>query len=111
MAIKIPVRRIQEIFRSELGLKYKNVKRISYNANTEKNLVMRKMFAGNLLKLLDMKRRIINIDESWLNDTMQKRKKWREHGSTNSVCGHQVNPRISLIGGIDTLGNVYISAL
>ena len=64
-----------------------------------------------MLKLLRDQMRIINIDETWINNTMFRRKKWREHGSTNSVPGHQVNPRISLIGGIDTSGNVYLSAL
>ena len=61
--------------------------------------------------MLKQKKRIVNIDESWLNDTSFQRKKWKEHGTTNSVLGHQVNPRISMIAAVDNLGNAFISLL
>ena len=35
--------------------------------------------------------------------------KWRPFGSTNSVARKQVSPRISMIIGFDTLGNIYAS--
>ena len=35
--------------------------------------------------------------------------KWRPYGSTNSVAKKQVTPRISMIIGFDTLGNIYAS--
>jgi hypothetical protein len=69
------------------------------------------MFAKEMIKLLAEGKRVINIDESWLNDTNFARKKWKAHGTTNSVLGHQVNPRISMIGAVDTEGNAYISLL
>ena len=52
---------------------------------------------------------IINIDESWLAAPDFRRMKWRIKGSTNSVPNMQMTPRISLIVGVDTLGNVYLS--
>jgi transposase len=63
------------------------------------------------MELLNSNTRILNIDESWLNDTQFLTKKWQEHGTTNSVHGHQVNPRISMIAGIDTEGDVYLALL
>jgi hypothetical protein len=30
------------------------------------------------------KKRIINVDETWLGDTQFIRSKWRQHGTTNS---------------------------
>ena len=36
---------VAQIFRQELGLKYKMVRRIAYNANTEKSLALRSMFS------------------------------------------------------------------
>ena len=38
-----------------------------------------------------------------------RRMKWRVKGTTNSVPSMQVLPRISMIVGLDTLGNVYLS--
>jgi len=35
-----------------MGLKWKRVKRISFNANSEKNLVLRQQFALRLIDLL-----------------------------------------------------------
>ena len=46
------------MFRRDLGLKYKRVQRIPYNANTEKSLILRSMFAKELLKLLVQKKKI-----------------------------------------------------
>ena len=40
-----------------------------------------------------------------------RRMKWRPKGCTNSVAKLQLNPRITLIAGLDTKGNVYLSLL
>jgi hypothetical protein len=92
-----------------MGLKWKQTKRISFNANSEKNLVLRQQFALRMVDLLHQGFRILNIDETWLSDTMFIRKKWREHGSTNSVVGNSVSPRLSLILAFDSHGEVYLS--
>ena len=55
------------------------------------------------------KKIILNIDESWLDIMDYRRMKWRPYGSTNSVAMKQVSPRISMIIGFDTLGNIYAS--
>jgi len=62
-----------------------------------------------LIDLIFRGYRILNEDESWLSDTMFIRRKWREHGSTNSVVGNAVSPRISVILGFDSHGDVYLS--
>ena len=35
--------------------------------------------------------------------------KWRPYGTTNSVAKKKVDPRISMIMGLDSLGNIYAS--
>ena len=92
-----------------MGLKWKRTKWISYNANSEKNLVLRQQFDLRMIDLLHQGFRILNIDETWLSDTMFIRRKWREHGSTNSVVGNSVSPRLSLILCFDSHGEVYLS--
>ena len=56
-------------------------------------------------------KRIINVDESWLNATDFRSMKWRAKGTSNSIVKLQVVPRISLIVGIETSGAIYISLL
>ena len=62
-----------------------------------------------LLELLHQGKRIINVDESWLNETSFLRRKWRLHGSTNSAAGKQVQPRISVIVAFDSHGEVHLT--
>ena len=38
-----------------------------------------------------------------------RRMKWRESGSTNSVPSVLLSPRISMILGVDTLGNSFMT--
>ena len=52
---------------------------------------------------------MLNLDETWINDTSHQRKKWREHGTTNSVLSHIVNPRLSVIAALDNYGDVYMA--
>ena len=100
---------ICKVFRNELGLKYKMSKKITFQGNSERNLVLRQQFAIEMLKLLDSKKRILNVDESSIVSLTFPRKKWKQHGTTNSIPHKQVQPSNSLIAAIDTEGDVYIS--
>jgi hypothetical protein len=62
-----------------------------------------------MLDVLKSGKRILNIDETWLNNTSFQRKKWRLHGSTNSVKISPVSPRISVILCFDSSGDVYLA--
>ena len=62
-----------------------------------------------MIDLLEQGYRILNIDETWLNDSNFVRKKWKVPGTTNSMEESVIAPRISVIGAIDTEGDVYVS--
>ena len=107
--VEVPLKRVCQIFRQEMGLKYKMIKNIAWQGNSERNMVLRQQFAIRMLALLQQGKRIINVDESWLSHTDFRRRKWKAHGMTNSVPRRNVNPRISCIGAVDTEGDVYLS--
>ena len=88
---------VKNVFKRHMLMRYKKVKLIPIHANSQKSLVLRQQFALVMLDLLNKRKRILNIDETWLNNTNFIRKKWRQHGTTNSVKINSVNPRISLI--------------
>ena len=92
-------------------MSYKRISTVALHANSEKNRILRQRFAIELVNLLNQGKRIINIDESWLNQTDFRRMKWRERGTTNSVAKVQMAPRISIIIGIETTGALYLSLL
>ena len=60
-----------------------------------------------MLPLLESGRRVINIDESWLNGTRFVRWLWIPPDGTARYSDKQVWPRISLKAALDTEGRVW----
>ena len=59
--------------------------------------------------MLDTDQRIINIDESWLNETNYTRMMWCPPSSPATMTSKSVAPRIALIAALDNNGKVYFS--
>ena len=90
-------------------MSYRKVKHMAIQANSERNLVLRQQCSVQMIKHFKNSKIILNIDETWLGMSDFRKMKWRVKGTTNSVNTLQINPRISMIVGIDTLGNLYCS--
>ena len=60
-----------------------------------------------MLPLLEGPKRIINVDESWLNQTRFLRRIWAPTDAAGTFTDKQVTPRISLIAALDTDGNLW----
>ena len=89
-------------------MKYKMIKRIPNTANRELNLVSRQQFAVEMVKVYQTYKRIVNIDETWINQTDFRRKCWRNQGVRQTLPKETVAPRISLIAGVDNFGEIYL---
>ena len=59
-----------------------------------------------MLPLLENGRRIINVDESWLNQTRFLRRIWAPTDAAGTFTDKQVAPRLSLIAALDTEGKI-----
>ena len=86
---------------------YKVARALPIQTNSERCLVLRQQYALKILPLLEEGRRLINIDESWLNQTRFVRKMWVPSKEAGSDIDKQVQPRISLIAALDTEGLVW----
>ena len=64
------------MLKDELGLSYLKAKKLHPNANATKVLIQRQQYALALLQLLEQGRRVINLDETWLNETSFVRRLW-----------------------------------
>ena len=109
--IKAKQKEICSIMKHDLGMSYKKVLPVSIHANSPKNLVCRQQFALKFLEVLLAGKIILNVDETWLGMSDFRRRKWQVSGTTNSVPHLQVIPRISMITGLDSRGQVYMSLL
>ena len=49
-------------------MKFKKVKKIPFQGNAPKNIFKRQLYAQRMLELLDTGARVINCDETWLNE-------------------------------------------
>jgi len=85
------------------------VKAISWQGNAPKNLILRQQFALEYLKIDLRKKTVINIDETWLGITDFRRMKWQLPGRSNSVPKKNMQPRISMITGIGSNGELYLT--
>ena len=55
--------------REELGLRYRRIKSIPYQANLQRCLVLRQRYALTMIDLLCQGKIVLNIDETHLIDT------------------------------------------
>ena len=90
-------------------MRFRKVKPIAFQGNRERNLALRCVYAQRFMQVLQEGKRIINVDETWLNQMEFARFKWCRKGETNSLPMKQVNPRISMIVALATTGEIYCS--
>ena len=62
-----------------------------------------------MLPLMEQGKRIINVDETWLNETNFTRKIWCPTTSSGSFNLRTVSPSLSMITALDTCGRVFFS--
>ena len=100
---------VKSVLRKDLGLGYRIVKKVPIQSNSERCLVLRQQYAVRMIQLLQEKKRIINVDESWVNESSFLRKMWCPSNSAATVTLRTVTPRVSLIAALDTEGNIHFS--
>ena len=99
-----------------MRLGYRLSKNVVIQANSERCLVLRQQYALLMLPLLEatfknhkVRRRVINVDESWLNGTRFIRRAWVPSDAPGTFSDKQVQPRISVIVAIDTEGKLWFA--
>ena len=55
--------------KDDLDLRYRRVRRIQTQANSERCLVLRQQYAMKISSVLSAKKVVVNVDESWLSET------------------------------------------
>ena len=106
---KVSRQYVGTVLRKCLRMSYRKIKLVPYQGNSDRCLILRQQYGKFMLEKMSDKPRIINIDETWLNQTDYRRMKWREKNSTNSIPLRGITPRISMIAAIDTEGRVYFT--
>ncbi len=98
---------VAHVLRHALKMRYRRVKPIPFDGNSDRCLILRMKCAQAVLAQLSAGKRLLNIDETWLSRTDFRRCRWRARGDTNSVPIKQLGKRLSVLMAIDTEGNSY----
>ena len=69
-------RLVASVLRNQFDMRFHKVKRVSFKGNSERSLVVRQQCALKILELLEQGYRIVNVDESWINELDFARRKW-----------------------------------
>ena len=89
-----------------MNLVFKMTRKVAPRANSERCLVLRQQYALSLLAVLGQGKRIINVDETWLDQMTFTRRHWRPvRMATEGV--KPVSPRISLIACVGSDGSSF----
>ena len=74
--IDASLKQVRQTMKCDMHMSFRLAKRVPKQGNTERCLVLRQQYAIKMMELLEEGRHIINIDESWLNETSFYRKLW-----------------------------------
>ena len=97
------------VLRHDIGARFQRVKRVPHLGNSTRCLLLRQHYAKMMLEKLDAGWRVINLDQTWVNDANFMRRKWRLRGQSNSISERRIAPRISVQLAICTEGSLYFS--
>ena len=107
--VDIAVQYIRAVKSRLRGIRYRKIIKASYHVNSTQNLILLKKWALKYAELREAGYSFLNVDETRLGMSDFRRMKWREHGTSNAVATVLMCPRISMITGVDTLGNSYVT--
>ena len=74
--VSLPLHRVRDVMRNLLDLRYTKIVNIPVHGNSERCRVQRQQCAIEFLGLIQTKKRIISIDESWLDSGDYRRRSW-----------------------------------
>ena len=95
--------------KKQFGLGYRKIKRVSLVGNSEKNRVLRCLYAQKMLQIYSQNNLIVNIDETWVPSTDYRRARWNKRGENNSMPDRVMGHRVNMITAISSQGDVWMS--
>lgn len=107
--LEVSAKKVRRLLKNGLGFSYRQAKKVPIQCNSDRCLILRQQFAKQLLMQLKNKKRIINFDETWLNESSFVRKTWSSKQSSASCNLRAITPRLSVLGAIDTDGNCWFA--
>ena len=107
--LEVGANKVRRLLKKGLGFSYRRASKVPVQCNSTRCLILRQQFAEQLLLQLSSKTRIINFDETWLNESSFVRRTWTPKQWSTSTNLRAISPRLSLLGAIDTDGKCWFA--
>ena len=104
--IKFNLPYIRKILKNEIEFSYRKAKKVEPRTNTENSLVHRQKYAMTMINLLSEGKKIINVDESFIDQSNYTRRSWSPKKSRGSVKSSNMKESLKIFSALDTDGNV-----
>ena len=88
---------------------YGRFKRVPQPGNSERNQVLRFLYAQAMLPIYSQRRHVVNVDETWLPETDYRRFGWKLRGDPASLHEKVMGHRVNLIAAISSEGHVWMA--
>ena len=76
---------VLDVLKKKFRLSYRKIRRVPFSGNSERNLVLRSLYAQKMIDVYHSKRRVINVDESWIPAADFHYKRWKRRGMLNTA--------------------------
>ena len=100
---------IRGYLKNELSLRYKKTDPITFRHNLHDSKLKRQYTAKWYIKFFAEGKRVINVDESVLNQTDKRRRGWFAKGQKNFVSHLERLARINIIAAVSSWGDFYFT--
>ena len=107
--VALTMTEVRDVMKNDCNLRYRKVWKVPIQANTERCLVLRQQYALALMPLLQIRKKVINFDESWLQDLECSSRLWVSTKLPATVTEKSVSTRIALLLALDTSGDMYFA--
>lgn len=100
---------MRSYLKERLGLRYKILRPISSNYNKEASKLQRQYAASKFIELLHSGKTIINIDETVVNSTDNRKRGWTSTTRENMVTPTRRIPSVNLFAAASSRGEVFFT--
>ena len=103
------LRAVLRVLKKKFRFSFRRVKRVAHVGNSEKNRVLRHLYARKMLKIYSDGAHVINIDESWVPVTDFRSHCWNRSSENNSLPEQVMGHKVNLICAVSSEGLVWLS--
>ena len=107
--LKVSLHNVAKILKNEFDLSHRKIRRVPFQGNSERCLVLRQLYARKMLQLYSEGYHILNIDESWIPSEDFRRSCWYTRGDLNSLPERSIGFKINMIAAVSSEGKVWLA--